>query len=109
RAEITPQRLRVVDAAMSVVQIHGVEAVLAGEQPHDHAHLAMEAASVGDGRKHPAVGAQPALHARENRDGVFDVFEDMSENDVVEGPTGLVLLEERTLDLDGRVTLAERS
>ena len=78
------------------------------QQPHDHAHLAVEAASVGDGRKHPAVGAQPALHARENRDGVFDVFEDMSENDVVEGPAGLVLLEERTLDLDGGVPLAER-
>lgn len=108
RAEVAPEGLGVVDAAVAVVQINVVQTMLGRQQIHHDAHLAVKASGIGYGREYAAICVQPGPGTGENSDGVVDVFEYVAEHDVVERPTGLVILEQATIDADSWMALTER-
>ena len=79
--KIVPERWRVVDPAMAVMEVGRVQGMLLFEQTQDDGGLAVEAVGVGDGAAQDAMGGEPGAGALQNLDGVFDVLQHMAEHD----------------------------
>ena len=107
RGELMPERFGVVDATVTVVQIDGIQAVFCRQQAHHYSHLSVQAAGVGHGREDAPIRVQPRLHAREDGHRIRHVLEHVAEDDVVEGPARLVLLQQTADDVNARMTLAQ--
>src|SRR4030095_11359511 len=68
----------------------------------------MKASGVGDRGEDATAPTQPAFDACQDRDRVIDVLEHMTEHDVVEGSSWLVLFEQAAFHVDSGVAPGER-